>query len=237
MCGDCVVTCTSTRSPTRSRVSGLGLDVRVLDEAGLEDALDLDLRSRERVVQIAATNVAADQDVAVARVVQPGRAGSLGVVDRHHGRQLVPGHRERRHVQRRHRLRLADDHGDGLTPEAHLLVGFGEHRLIGGRRDHAEHVAAGDVGRGHDRDDSRRCGDERVQVAEPEAGPVVRRAHDPDRRGLLRATRRRRTRPCRPPCVGRRRAERDVRPPCRPVAAVRRPPPRRAFITAAMILR
>ena len=161
-------------------VSGLGFDVRVLDEAGLEDALDLDLRGRERAVQVAAPNVAADQDVAVARVVEPGRVGSLGVVERHHGRQLVPGHRERRHVQRRHRLRLADDHGDGLTPEPHLLVGFGEHRLIGGRGDHAEHVAAGDVGRGHDRDDPRRCGDERVQVAEPETGPVVRRAHDPD---------------------------------------------------------
>ena len=60
------------------------LDVGVLDEAGLEDALDLDLRGGERLVQVAAPDVAADQDVAVARVVELGRTGSLRVVDRHH---------------------------------------------------------------------------------------------------------------------------------------------------------
>ena len=45
------------------RVPGLWLDVRVLDEARLELALDLDVGGRERLVQIAATNVASDQNV------------------------------------------------------------------------------------------------------------------------------------------------------------------------------
>ena len=102
------------------RGAGLRLDVGVLDEPGLEDPLDLDLRGRERLVQVAAPNVAADQDVAVARVVELGRTVRLRVVDRHHRRQLAPDHRERGHVQRRHRFRLPDDHGDRLTPEAHL---------------------------------------------------------------------------------------------------------------------
>ena len=149
------------------RVPGLGLDVRVLDEAGLEDALDLDLRRRERVVQVAAAHVAADQDVPLACVVDPRRVGGQRVVHRHHGRQLVPGHRERRQVQRRHRRGLADDHRDRLAAEPHLL--FGEHRLIGRGGDHAEAVAAADVGCRQHRHHSRRGGDVSGQVAEPEA--------------------------------------------------------------------
>ena len=62
-----------------------------------------------------------------------------------------------------------DDHRDRLAAEPHLPLG--EHRLIGGGGDHAEAVAAVDVGGGQHRLDPRRGGHVGRQVAEREARP------------------------------------------------------------------
>ena len=237
MCGDCVVTCTSTRSPTRSAEPASGSmyacstkPVSKTPSTSTSAAANASSRSPRRTLPRIRT-------LPSRASWSRGRTGGLRVVDRHHRSQLFPGHRERRHVERRHRLGLADDHRDRLTPEAHLAIGLGEHRLIGGRRDHAEPVAAGDVRRGHDRDDPRRGGDERVQVAQREARAMEGRAHDRGSRALRQGPRRSRRRPCRPPCARRRRAARDDPRPCPPAAAAPASSAARAFITAAMILR
>ena len=224
MCGDCVVTWISTRSPTRRGASRLGLDVGVLDEPRLELALDLDLGPCERAVEIAAADVAADQDVPVSRIVQPGRIVGQRLVDRQQGRQLLPGHREPREIQGLDAVGLADDHRDRLAPEPHL--GLREHGLIGRGGDHPESVAAVDVGRGEHRDrppasrthtrPGRRAGTARGGAATARPGSAAhRRRPDPRRR-----------RRCPRPSERRRRAAPDDRPPCRPVAT---PPRRRPF--------
>ena len=72
----------------------------------------------------------------------------------------------------------ANHGGNGFAAEACLT--FREDRLVGEGRDDAEDVAAWNVRRGKHTHHAGMCGDERRDVAQPEAGAMVRRADGPD---------------------------------------------------------
>ena len=117
------------------------------------------------------------------------------------------------------RVALAGDQRHRLAAEAHEA--FGQRRLVGERRDGAETVLAGDVGRGEDR---RRCRDSPRTKAprspKAKARAMMRRAHDQHRTARRRESRRRRISP-RPSLSARRRAGPAMRRPRLPAAGSR----------------
>ena len=222
MCGDCVVTCTCDAVADTLGGPGLGLDVGVLDEPGLEDAVD-DRRRRSRTPRRDHRSPRGPEPARCPRVPRapsgrraraPRRAPSSG------GSSVHDTGNESRSSAAIGR-RLADHHRDGLPSEPRLHLR--EDRLVGGRRDHAEAVHAGHVGGGHHCHHARRRLDEGIEVAELEPGPMVRRTHDPDHERPLGPVVGPEYGRCRAPSVRRRPVRRDTRPPCRPAAAPRRP--------------
>ena len=79
MTGVCVETQSSTRSPHATCPAGLGLDIGVLDEGGLEAAFSRHGRARERRFGIAALDPALDQAVILHIVVDQRRARRLSL--------------------------------------------------------------------------------------------------------------------------------------------------------------
>ena len=77
-----------------AREPGLGLDVRVLDERGLDRDLGGDGGAGKRRLDVAGREAAADEDVAGRRVVQRRRRGIQGVIEAAQRRQRLPGDRQ-----------------------------------------------------------------------------------------------------------------------------------------------
>ncbi len=155
----------------------------MLDEAGFELALNLDdVASGQRRLDIAARHPAPDQDIARAVRVDLGSAlGECGL----HGQQrrpLLPGHRETGKIASFDGLPLADDGGNRFAAETCLALG--KDRLIGERRDDAEDIAAGNVLGRQYTDDPCMLRNPGVEIAEAEAGMVMRRPDGPHPQGI-----------------------------------------------------
>jgi hypothetical protein len=95
--------------------------------------------------------------------------GALGqrLVRLQQRRQRLPG--DGKIVEIAHGVGLADHRGHRLALEARFA--FGEHRLVGHRRDDAETVAPRNVAGAHHIDDARVPPPEPVDVAELESAP------------------------------------------------------------------
>ena len=173
-----------TPRPTR-----LGLDIGVLDEGGLEAALDHHVRFRERGIGIALLHEAAPHHVVVVAGVDDGRAF------RHRGLDPVDMRADLvmdRHVlvaDAVHRLVVPDQSQHGLAAILHLAVG--EHRLVLDVRIDAEGVESGHVRRTQHPDEAGMGIEQGLEIADREGRAPVRRAHraHPERvgRGAVRA--------------------------------------------------
>ena len=156
------------------RPAGLRFDVGVLDESGFETRFRHSCAIRPRRHRIAATDAAIEQQVAgfvrlhARRIRRHGRRQSR---DR---RQRFPGHRETRGVEALERLACAHHGCYGLAPEARFACS--EHGLVLDIGVNSETVR-GHVGCGKHAHDSGAATPERIEVADAEARPMMRRAH------------------------------------------------------------
>ena len=117
------------RSPTRSRPAGLGLDIGVLDEGGLERALGHGGAVGEGVADVAALHAALQQQVAAACRPAPAAHRRAVAASMPTDRRLRrPGDRHVLVADRQHDGALADQRHDRLAAIAHLAVG--QHRLV-----------------------------------------------------------------------------------------------------------
>ena len=177
MYGDCVAPDLDP-VPDAQGVAGLGLDVGVLDEAGLELGLDLDVGiRRERGIDFAPTHGPRTS------TFRSGSSCSIGAAEAC-ASAMTADSSSSQLTGNDERSRAAIAAGSPTTiapPRRETAPALGEHRLVRGHRDHAKAVAAVDVGRGQHRVESLNGGDEGRQVAEGEASPLVGRAHDADR--------------------------------------------------------
>src|SRR5690606_25945898 len=142
-----------------------------------------DVRRFEGSGHVALFDPPFDEDVAVPATVQLRSAGATGVVDVEDRRFGLPrdgelGYRLLEDVG------CADDHRHRLSPIAGL--GFGEDGLVLETGQHPELVATGHVPGGADVDHAGMLLQEPPDVADPEPGEGVGRAHDCDPEAFLR---------------------------------------------------
>ena len=156
-------------------IAGFRLDVRVFDEGRLERALGDGRGAGEGVLHVAADHPAGGQQVALGGRVKLRRVRMLRRVVARNSRQRLPDDRHVVVADRPDRGVLADQRQHRLAAVAHMVLG--QHRLVLVCRVDADAVAARDVGGGEDTHHPGMRGLEGCQVAEPEAGVGVRRAH------------------------------------------------------------
>ena len=165
------------------RVAGLRLDVGVLDERRLEAAFDSGCGVRVAGDDVAAFQIAADQDVV--RSVRMERVGSWceSRVDAGERVELRPRDRKVGVGYAFDRGARADQRQHRLAAEAHFSGR--EHRLVAEMRKDAEGIFAGHIVGGEDRHEAGRARDDRIEIAEGEGGAGVRRANNahPERVG------------------------------------------------------
>ncbi len=155
-------------------ITGLGLDIGVLDEAGFERAVDDRRGSGERGVDIAAPDAAGDQDIVGMRLMENRRAGRQRCCGADDRLLRLPDDRDLPVAQRLDRRGVADQRQHRLAAKAHEAVG--EHRLILDVGIDAEAVGAGNIGGGQDSDEARIFGMEGSEVTDGEARAGMRRA-------------------------------------------------------------
>ena len=110
------------------RPAGLGLDVGVLDEGGLEAPFGGHRAARERRPGVAALDPTLDELVALGLFVDQGGAQRAGVVQAVHRRERLVADRQVFVAHRRDRLARANERHHRIAPVAHDA--FGEHRLV-----------------------------------------------------------------------------------------------------------
>ena len=108
--------------------AGLGLDIGVLDEGGLEHALGHRGAGREGFVRLAALHAALQQQIARLVGLHQRRIGCHRGIEADNRRLRRPGDRHVVVADRQHDVALADQGDDGLAAIAHLAVG--QHRLV-----------------------------------------------------------------------------------------------------------
>ena len=163
-------------------ITGLGLDVGVLHERGLPGALDHQVRVRESRLGVALAHATARQHVAGASLVELWRAGGQGGVHVGYGRQGRPVDGDVPIGDALDRRPLADQRRHGLAPIAHVILG--EYRLILDLGIDPEAVVARHVSPGQNAHQAGMAPMQLRHVPEPEAGVGVRRADDPEPKGV-----------------------------------------------------
>ena len=154
--------------------AGLGLDIGVLDEGGLEHALGHRGAGRKGFGRLAAPDPALQQEIARLVGLHQGRIGRHRGIEADDRRLRRPGDRHFLVADRQHDVALADQGDDGLAAIAHLAVG--QHRLVLDVGIDAETVRR-HVGRRQHRGEAPA---QRLEIAQREARPRMRRAHDAD---------------------------------------------------------
>src|SRR5262249_55074646 len=110
--------------------------------------------------------------VVFATGVNQRRVRGEGGINSHQWWQFFPRHRESGEIKCLDGFAFPDNHGYGLAAETRFPVR--EHRLICKRRNYAITVDAGHIFRSEDRLDSGMRCDELIEIAEGEAGAMVR---------------------------------------------------------------
>jgi hypothetical protein len=154
--------------------AGLGLDIGVLDEGGLEHVLDHRGAGGKGFVRLAAFHAALQQEIARLVGLDQGRIGRHRGIEADNRRLRRPGDRHVFIADRQHEVALADQGDDGLAAIAHLAVG--QHRLVLDVGIDAETVRR-HVVRGQHRGEPPA---QRIEVTQGEAGPRIGRADDAD---------------------------------------------------------
>ena len=157
--------------------AGLGLDIGVLDEGGLEAAFSRHGRARERRFGIAALDPALDQAVILHILVDQGCVRLKGSVQAAHRRRRLVADRQVLVPHRDDRLARAHQRHHGVAPVTHDFLG--QHRLVAQVGIDADAVG-GHVGGGeHARHAGPRAGCRR-DVAEHDPRRLMRRPDDPE---------------------------------------------------------
>ena len=133
--------------------AGFRFDVSMLDKAGLVFAFDDHIRFRQSLFHVTTNHAASHQHIAFAVGMDAWGVGGERGCNRGQCGQCFPGDRKFCEVQRFDGLGLSNYRGDGFASESGL--GFGEHRLVGERRNHAVTILAGNVLRSQNAEDSR----------------------------------------------------------------------------------
>ena len=163
--------------------AGLGLDIGVLDEGGLDPRLGEVRGPGQRRLHVAAAHRAGDEDVALAPVMETRRGFGAGDGDVRKIGNRLPGHRERLKIERLDMLGRAGDQCHRLA--AHPHMGLGQNRLIGKARQRAKEVLAGDIGGGEDLHRPGQPGAPGRDIAETEARGGMGRADHPHQQRAL----------------------------------------------------
>ena len=156
-----------------AREAGLRFDIGVLDEAGLEFALDHDIGGRETRLDIAARDAPARQDIAGPAGMNALRVGRQRGFHARQRRQGPPRDGKTGEIERARRIVLADDQSDRFAAKPRDALR--ERRLVGEGADDAETIDAGDVLGGEYGDDAGMGAPIAVEVAEFEMGVCMRR--------------------------------------------------------------
>ena len=158
-----------------ARPARLGLDIGVLDESGLEAALDDDVRFGERGLGLALLHEAAPHHVVVVAGVDDGRAFRHRALDPVGVRADLVMDRHVLVADPVHRFVVADEREDGLAAMLHLAVR--ENRLVLDMRIGAEPVDRRNVRRPQHPDEAGMSVEQRPEIPDGEGRAPVRRAH------------------------------------------------------------
>jgi len=163
--------------------AGLGLDVGVLDEGGLETPLGRYGGVRQRRLGVAALDPALDQLVALDLIVNSGRRLRAGLIQAIYRRLRLVVNGQIFVADSRHRLARADQRHHGVAPVAHDALG--QHRLVakvgvdahavGGHVRGGEHPFHAGPGIGRSR-----------EIAEHDPGRIMGRTDDAEPERVLR---------------------------------------------------